>query len=68
MFGLFLAHFPYFRGKNIIFKKSGSVIDNNTFLPLTLFWVPEKSKEPTPRKYPDRKKDGQTLFIRPFWP
>ena len=52
-FGPFLD-FPHFGGKYIIFKKSGSVTHNATWASNTML-SSRKTKEPFPRKLPERK-------------
>ena len=58
-----LAYFSHFGGKNVIFKKAGSVMHN-------IIWAPKKTPSSSYRANSKKssRQDGQTLFIAPFWP
>ena len=57
-----LGLFSPFLGKNIIFKKSGSVMHNTK-------WPPNSRKNLRANsKKTSKQQDWQTLFIWPFWP
>ena len=66
IFGLFLAHFPNFVGKNSFSKISGC----HTQLHKGFYTMQKlkKTNDPIPRGYPDRQKDGlkDTRMHKPY--
>ena len=62
-----VGHFPNFGGKKFFSGKSSSLTHNVIWISSIMLNL-EKTNDTTPRKYPDRwkngQKDGQTLFHR----
>ena len=58
--------FPIFGAKNI-FPENPALSRTTLYGFLASCQNLEKTNDTIPRKRPDRRKDGQTLFIGPFW-
>ena len=63
VFGPFLDHLPSFGDKKNVFWKSGSVTHNLILVSSNMPNL-KKTNDIIPRKRPDRRQDGQTLFYR----